>query len=73
MQETQVQALGREDLLEKEMTTSSYLKNPMDRGAWRATSPWGRKESDRTEHIHVTCHTEHLFHCPLELAFKRWN
>ena len=23
----------------------------MDRGAWQATSPWGCKESDTTEHI----------------------
>ena len=26
----------------------SCLGNPMDRGAWRATSPWSRKESDTT-------------------------
>ena len=25
----------------------SYLKNPIDRGAWKC--PWGRKESDTTE------------------------
>ena len=25
------------------------LGNSMDRGAWRAYSPWGRKESDMTE------------------------
>ena len=38
MQETQVQSLGREDLLEKEMATHSSilacLENPMDGGAW---------------------------------------
>jgi len=29
----------------------SRLKNPMDRGAWRATyNPWGTKESDTTQH-----------------------
>ena len=33
MQETQVQFLGQEDLLEKEMTTHSCLGNPMDRQA----------------------------------------
>ena len=36
MQETQVQSLGHEDLLEKEMTTHSNTlawKNPMDGGA----------------------------------------
>ena len=27
----------------------SCLENPMDRGAWRAYSPRGRKESDMTE------------------------
>ena len=39
MQETQVQSLGGEDPLEKEMAThssNSCLENPMDRGAWRA-------------------------------------
>ena len=39
MRETQVQSLGREDLLEKEMAThsSSCLENPMDGGTWKAT------------------------------------
>ena len=40
IQETQVQSLGREDPLEKGMTTHSSVlawKNPIDRGAWRAT------------------------------------
>ena len=40
MQETQVQSLGREDSLEKEMATHSNIlawRNPMDRGAWQAT------------------------------------
>ena len=36
MQETQVQSLGRECLLEKEMATHS-MENPMDREAWQAT------------------------------------
>ena len=27
----------------------SCLENSMDRGAWHAYSPWGCKESDRTE------------------------
>ena len=35
IQETQVQFLGREDSLEKEMATC--LENPVDRGAWQAT------------------------------------
>ena len=41
MQETQVQSLGQEDPLEREMATHSILQyscleNPMDRGVWRA-------------------------------------
>ena len=40
MQKRQVQSLGWEDPLEKEMTTHSSIlawENPTDRGAWRAT------------------------------------
>ena len=38
MQETQVQSLGREDLLEKGMATHSIILTwRMDRGAWWAT------------------------------------
>ena len=41
MHETQVQFLGQEDPLEKEMVflplQYSYLENPMVRGAWQAT------------------------------------
>ena len=54
MQETRVRSLGREDPLEKEMATHSSTlawKIP-----WRRSlvgySPWGRKESDRTERLH---------------------
>ena len=51
MRETQVQSLGWEDPLEKEMATHSSIL------AWRIPwteelvgySPWGRKESDTTE------------------------
>ena len=56
MWETQVQSLGQEDLLEKEMATHSSTL------AWKI--PWmvepgrlqstGRKESDTTERIHFT-------------------
>ena len=35
----------------------SYLGNPMDKGYWWA--PWGRKESDMTEHTHTHTHTHH--------------
>ena len=40
MQENRVQSSGREDPLEKGITVHSSLlawRNPMDRGAWRAT------------------------------------
>ena len=39
MQEMWVQSLVREDSLKEEMQPIlySYLENPMDRGAWRAT------------------------------------
>ena len=39
IQETRVQSMGREDPLEEEMATHFSilcLKNPMNRGAWRA-------------------------------------
>jgi len=39
MQDTRVQSLGQEDLLEKEIATHSCIlawKNPMDRGDWQA-------------------------------------
>ena len=39
-QETQVQPLGQEDPVEKEMATHSSIlawRIPMDRGAWQAT------------------------------------
>ena len=51
--ETWVQILGQKDPLEKGMTTYSSIlawrKNPMDRGAWRATVR-GVTELDMTEH-----------------------
>ena len=40
VQKTQVQSLGGEDLLEKEMSTHSNIlvwRIPVDRGAWWAT------------------------------------
>ena len=44
MQETQVQSLGQEDALEKEMATHSSIL------AWRmGYSPWCCIESDRTK------------------------
>ena len=51
MQETWVQVLGQKDSLEKEMATGSSIharKNPMDRGAWRATVQGVAKELNVT-------------------------
>ena len=55
MRETWVQSLVWEDLLEKEMATHSSIlawKIP-----WRKSlvgySPWGHKESDRTERLFI--------------------
>ena len=54
MQETQVRSLGCQDALEKEMATHSSLL------AWKIPwtwvvgySPWGRKELDTTERLHI--------------------
>ena len=54
MQETQVQSLDWEDLLEKEMATHSSIlawKIPWTEEPGRY-SPWGRKESDMTLRLH---------------------
>ena len=54
MQETWVQSLGREDLLEKEVAThSSFLawKIPWTEEPGLGYSPWGRKESDMTQQL----------------------
>ena len=45
MQETQVQSLGCEDLLEEGHSSILSWRIPMDRGSWRATcSQWGHQE-----------------------------
>ena len=51
MQETRVWSLGLEDPLEKEMATHSSIFAGESHGqrSLVAYSPWGRKESDRTE------------------------
>ena len=51
-QETQVQSLGQEDLLVKEMTTHSSIlawEIPWTEKPGRLASPWGSKGSDMTE------------------------
>ena len=55
MWETQVQPLGREDLLEKEMQTHSSilaLKIPQMEELGAGYYPWGLKESGTTEQLH---------------------
>ena len=68
MQETQVQSLGREGPLEKEMAIHSNTL------AWKIPwmeehdSPWGRKESDMTEvgNTHVLFLESDFLHCKLK-------
>ena len=75
MQETQVQSLGWEDPLEEELANPlqySCLKNPTDRGAWRAAVHGVAKELDTTEQLsiyirlYVTC----TFHRNTEICFN---
>ena len=50
--ETQVQSLGWEDFLEKEIATQSSIlawKIPRTEELGRLYSPWGHKELDTTE------------------------
>ena len=63
-QETWVQSLGWEDPLEKGMTTHSSIlawKNPMDRGAWRATVE-RVKELDMTEQLNKHTYLASIYH-----------
>ena len=54
MWETQVQSLGRKDLLEKEMATHSSILAGKSHGQRNLVgcSPWGPKESDTAERLH---------------------
>ena len=55
MRETQVQSLGREDPMEKEMATHSSTlawKIPWAEKPGELHSPWGLKELDTTEQLH---------------------
>ena len=51
MQETQVQSLDQEDLLEKKMATTPVFltEEPHGQRSLVGYSPWGHKESDMTE------------------------
>ena len=61
VQETQVRSLGWKDPLEKEMETHFSL-------AWKIPwteepggySSWGHKESDMTEWLHFSFHSEYI-------------
>ena len=56
MVETRVQSLGREDPLEKEMSTHSSIlawKIPWTEEPGKLYSPWGHKESDTTERLNT--------------------
>ena len=48
MQKTQVQSLGWEDPLEKEMATHSSIGDPTDIGAWWAVVHGSQKSPDTT-------------------------
>ena len=71
MQETWVQSLGWEDLLEKEMAPHSSIL------AWKIPwtkepagySPWGHKELDTTERLHFHLVIP-LWHCPSLASFS---
>ena len=56
MRETWVPSLGGEDPLEKEMaihSSSIAWKIPWTEEPGRLHSPWGRKELDTTERLHL--------------------
>ena len=54
VQETWVQSLGQEDLLEKELATHSSILPGKSHGQRNLVgySPWGRKELETTEWLH---------------------
>ena len=72
MWETQVQSLGWEDPLEKEMATHSSTL------AWKihgqrslvCYSPWGHRESDMTEQLHFDFHSTQASGLPRWLSGK---
>ena len=56
MQETQVRSLGWKDPLEKEMQPTPVLLPGKSHGRRSLVgySPWGHKESDMTERLHLS-------------------
>ena len=56
VRETQVRSLGQEDPLEKEVATNSSIlawKIPWMEEPGKLYSPWGHKELDMTEQLHL--------------------
>ena len=54
MQKTWVRSLGQEDTLEKEMVV--FLPGEFHgQRSLAGYSPWGRKESDKTERLTLSC------------------
>ena len=75
MQEMQVQSLGWEDPLEKEIATqlqSSCLETPMGRGAWRATV---RGVAKRQTGLSDSTHTDYNAYRSIGLILmeSRWK
>ena len=60
MRETRVQSLGQEDPLEKEMEATPVFLPGKSHG-WNLVgySPWGCKESDTTERLHMQLGTSY--------------
>ena len=53
MQDTWIQSLGQEDLLEKEIATPVLLPGKFHgQRSLVGYCPWGHKESDMTERLH---------------------
>ena len=73
-QETGVRSLDQEDLLEKEMATHSSIldwKIPWTEETGGDYSPWGRRESDTTEHALAGWHTYVCIY--LAPKYKAWS
>ena len=59
----QVQSLGQEDPIEKELATQySCLENPTDRGAWRAVVHGVAKSWTRLKRL--STYTQHILNKP---------
>ena len=73
MWETWVRSLGQEDPLEKEMANTPVLLPGKSHG-WRSLvgyNPWGHKESDMMEWLHLT--SLHFPHCGQKIFLESFN